>query len=584
MIGPVFTREAIAAPRRTRWYFTRALYVAVLLVLICTAWLVLAGTQVVRNIGDMARFGTLLFQILAPLQLALAMFSAALLTASAVAQEKDRGTFDLLLLTSLSNSELVLGKLLASLLGMLMLLAAAVPLFMLTALFGGVSFEQIARVCAITLGAILVAGSLGSTIALWREKTFQTLAMTVLVLVFWIGAWELVAAGMLGTSWGGVPVETWAIAFSPWRAVLTAALGTINAPNMTGGLMAPGNLSLLVSLVLAVLINAIAIARVRVWNPVRDVKPQQQDETIAAATAAGVSVHAAPGSLRPVWDNPVLWREVRTWAYGKRVLVIRAAYWLLFLCAVVTLHSMLQRPPADRVAPAFILAPFFVLSLVLINAQAVTSLTTERDGKALDLLLVTDLTPKEVVFGKLGGVFYCAKEMIVLPIALCGYLAFQGAVSVENLVYLVGGLIVMDIFSAVLGLHAGMIYSNSRSAIGVSLGTVFFLFIGIATCMRIMVAFSGQFQAQLAPFLAFMAGGGLALFFALGARNPSPAVFLASFVCPVATFWAITSYLLNQTLGVFLVATVTYAFATAALLIPAVFEFDVATGRTTGGE
>jgi hypothetical protein len=28
----------------------------------------------------------------------------------------------------------------------------------------------------------------------------------------------------------------------------------------------------------------------------------------------------------------------------------------------------------------------------------------------------------------------------------------------------------------------------------------------------------------------------------------------------------------------------TYGFATAAMLIPAISEFDVATGRTTGGE
>jgi hypothetical protein len=34
---------------------------------------------------------------------------------------------------------------------------------------------------------------------------------------------------------------------------------------------------------------------------------------------------------------------------------------------------------------------------------------------------------------------------------------------------------------------------------------------------------------------------------------------------------------------VFLTIAVTYGFATAAMLIPAIYEFDVATGRTTGG-
>ncbi len=115
-IGPVFVREAVTAPRRPRWYASRAAYVSALLLLMCTAWLLLAGTQVVRNLSDMARFGAMLFQILAPLQLALGIFFSALLAASGVTQEKDRRTLVLLLLTNLTNSELVLGKLLASML------------------------------------------------------------------------------------------------------------------------------------------------------------------------------------------------------------------------------------------------------------------------------------------------------------------------------------------------------------------------------------------------------------------------------------------------------------------------------------
>jgi hypothetical protein len=142
----------------------------------------------------------------------------------------------------------------------------------------------------------------------------------------------------------------------------------------------------------------------------------------------------------------------------------------------------------------------------------------------------------------------------------------------------------MNAFVAMLGVHAGMSYGNSRTAIGVSLGTVFFLFVGIATCMRMMVAFSGSFHWQIQPFLAFMLGGSVGLYAALGARNPSRAIAAASIVAPAATFWAITSFLLQYTLGVFLVTVVTYGFATAAMLVPAIFEFDVATGRTTPGE
>jgi ABC-type transport system involved in multi-copper enzyme maturation permease subunit len=586
-MGPVFARELVTAPRRMRWYVSRGVYVATLLVLVATAWLLLAGTQQVRNVGDTARFGAAVFQILAPLQLALAVFCGALFTASAVAQEKDRRTFDLLLMTSLSDVELVLGKLLASLLNVLALLAAAVPVFMILALFGGIGHAQIARVFGVTLLSVLVAGSLGSTIALWREKTVQTLWLTALAIVFWLAVGELLAAGLFGTAWQGVPASTWAAGFSPRHALVAAASPQAAMTAALPGFGSPVNLFLACAAAGVVGLNGLTVLRVRVWNPSREVQRRQEqpEATFASLDApAARSPHAAPGKSRPVWDNPVLWREVCTWAYGRKILLVRLAYLALFAVAALAVHHLVSQGAATRGSIAAVLVPLMVLSLVLVNALAVTSITTERDGGALDLLLVTDLTSSEFIFGKLGGVFYVAKEMVILPPALCGYLWWAGQLSLENLAYIKGGLVVMYLFAAVLGLHAGLTYLNSRSAVAVSLGTVFFLFVGIATCMRIMIAFSGSFQLQLAPFLAFMVGGGTGLFFALGVRNPSQAIGWASFALPVFTFVAITSFLQGYNLQVFLVAAATYGFTTAAMLIPAIYEFDVATGRTTPGE
>ena len=88
LIGPVFHREVALAPRRPRMYAARTAYGLVLLVLMSTAWLILTGTQLIRDIGDLARFGMVLFEILAPLQLAVAVFFSALLAAGAVAQRR----------------------------------------------------------------------------------------------------------------------------------------------------------------------------------------------------------------------------------------------------------------------------------------------------------------------------------------------------------------------------------------------------------------------------------------------------------------------------------------------------------------
>jgi hypothetical protein len=127
----------------------------------------------------------------------------------------------------------------------------------------------------------------------------------------------------------------------------------------------------------------------------------------------------------------------------------------------------------------------------------------------------------------------------------------------------------------------GMQYDNTWAATATSLGMIFFLFVGIAACIWIMVAFSGSFETQLVPFSAFMIGGGIGLYITLGARNPSSAIATASFSLPIAVFYIITSMLLGKYLLVFVALCGAFGFTTAAMLIPSIAEFDVATGRTT---
>jgi hypothetical protein len=439
------------------------------------------------------------------------------------------------------------------------------------------------------------------------------LSIAALVLVMWLGIWEGVNIGLGDVRVAGIDGRAWATMCSPFRAIAAAAHPTMDVGTGTDWLNDEVTWFVLIALGAAVVLNVIAIALVRVWNPSRDVRPGQlgQDEEAsiwgvthdrahepgqqdAAEQARAFHVDArrqrVAGTSRAVWDNPILWREVCTWAHGRKVLIIRVTYLLLFAMAWAALHWMvhaeLAAGPKDEFStflPAATapLALFALVSLVVVNALAVTSITNERDGQALDLLLVTDLSPREFVVGKLGGVMWVTKEMVLLPLVLCVYLWYFKVLNFENLLFLVGGLVVMNIFVATLGIHCGMTYANSRSAIGVSLGTVFFLFLGVSACMIMMVKFSSSFHNQLPPFLASILGGGVGLYVALGFRNPSPAITLASLCLPFATFFAITSFLLrNQELTVFLVVSVAYGFATAAMLVPAVYEFDIAMGRT----
>lgn len=600
-IGPVFTREATTAPRAARFYAIPVIAVGALLCLLWTYWQIVTGNRPLQTASRSADFGSDVFSLLAPLEMAVATLMAALLTAAAVAQEKDRKTLLLLLLTRLTNSELVLGRLLASLLVVLMVVAASAPFFFILVLLGGISYGQVARVLAVTVMSALAAGSLGSVLALWRDKTFQALALTMMVLMLWLVAWEGVASEMVGAQLFGVDATLLATAMSPWRAVLAAAESDLFAtapgnPTLWG--WPPVGVFLLAAGLGIVLLNGVAIAMVRVWNPSRETRSEQREDESraiwsqpqageASADAARAEAHRAPGKLREVWDNPILWREICTGAYGKKILLIRVAYLVVVALSAAALYSQFSAQDALAQLGASIppaaqsLAPLMALSVVLVNALAVTSLTSERDSRALDLLLVTDLTPKEMIFGKLGGVLYNTKEMLLLPLLLAGYVWYRGYSTTESLVFLVIGYLVMQLFAAVLGLHCGMTYLNSRQAAGVSIGVVLYLFIGVLVCMRMMVAAGDNFNSQLTTFMGFIAGGGLALYAALGWRLDSNAIKLASFAAPAATFFIITSFLERQYGSVFLVTVLAYGFATAAMLVPAVAEFDVATGRTS---
>src|SRR5262249_56507053 len=121
---------------------------------------------------------------------------------------------------------------------------------------------------AVTLATMLAAGSLGSTIALARDKTFQALAMTALVLVIWIGAWEAVYAVAGDAVLGGLSVKSIAAAASPIRAILVAAQPD---RDVIPALEAADTWFLIVAFGIAAFLNGVAILRLRVWNPGREV-------------------------------------------------------------------------------------------------------------------------------------------------------------------------------------------------------------------------------------------------------------------------------------------------------------------------
>jgi ABC-type transport system involved in multi-copper enzyme maturation permease subunit len=421
-------------------------------------------------------------------------------------------------------------------------------MFVLASLFGGITMWQVAKLFAVTAAAAATAGSIATAVAFWRDTTFQAIAITTAALVAWVAVGE--AATALGGPSGAGMV-------SPARAAFDAL-----SPTSSRSL--PRFILLCTALTAASC--GIAVLRVRSWNTATEVRRRH--------------VSAKARRRREVWSNPVLWREVCTRAHGRAMIVVRLAWLALFAAAVAGLLAEASTARPDRFVVATAVVPMVLASLLAVAALAVTTVTSERDRGTLDLVLVSDLEPREFVEGKLLGVIAAAREIVVLPLLVCLCMVPLGLATIEETTYLVAGLAVLTLFAAVLGVYAGLSHPLSRQAIAITLGIITFLSLGVATAMRIMVAFGGSFELQLAPFLAVIVGGGVGLYAALSARNPSPAVGWASALLPSLTFVAITGFLQGSTLQVFLVVLTAYGFATLALLVPSIAAFDLLTGRS----
>ena len=633
--GPIIAREVLTAPRPLLFYVARASYVGLLFILMWTAWQSRVGFAAVSEIGVIAYFGHLLFRWFVLFQLTLMLFFAPLSAATSIAHEKDRRTFILLLMTDLRDVEIILGKLMASLLQILTLLATSAPVFFLCLLLGGVSPSQVLDVIAVTAASGLLGGSLGLLVALGRDRTFQSLALTVLSLVLALAGVETLGFAFPDLKLLGVSLPE---ALNPFRTVLT-----IVDPARIGAGARPAVVFIFASSLVSLTILAFSTVMLRIWNPGRNEPREQREgegaelvttETLVeveesvgartvgtpvlqvamgqadvaiavairpplATTSAGLPedeigattglhvprrthrrITRGPGPYRRPWTNPILWRELMTRAYGTKPLIIKGAYVLAFALGVAFMN-LAPDATSMQSRQTWVLLGIGVLSLILINAQGVTALTSERDTGALDLLLVTELSPKQFIYGKLFGVLYNTKEMVVLPILLLGWLAISGQMSVENAVYAVVDGILLAHFSAMLGLHAAITYTNSRAAVANSLGTIFFLLIGIGICAGLIILSDRQFARQLLSFLIFIGAGSVALFASLGSKNPSRAIALVALLTPFWSFYCVISLINEDILAAFLFSVGIYGFALMAMLVPSVSDFDIALGRTS---
>jgi ABC-2 type transport system permease protein len=229
-LNPIIVREVRTRMRGARPY------------LILTGFLLLlagAGVGIYQLMLQQARFGgTLmsaqvgqaLFRGLAFVELLLVVFLAPSLTGGAISGEREQLTYDMLMATPLRPSQILWGKLVAALSYLFLLIFAAVPVFSVVLVFGGVELRALLKALALLVAATVFFGAVGlfsSTLAR-RTARATTIAYTLALLVIGV---PVVAASVWGqfSTPPGQPAPPPLHYLNPFSALVSVT--TIAPPN-----------------------------------------------------------------------------------------------------------------------------------------------------------------------------------------------------------------------------------------------------------------------------------------------------------------------------------------------------------------
>lgn len=128
-----------------------------------------------------------LFVLLTFIQLGLILFITPGLTAGTISTEREKQTLNILLTTSQTSKQIILGKLSSSIAFLLLMLIAGLPIYSLVFLFGGISPGQLGLIFLFFILTMCAVGSIGVMFSTITKKTIVAMIATYGTMIFLAG-------------------------------------------------------------------------------------------------------------------------------------------------------------------------------------------------------------------------------------------------------------------------------------------------------------------------------------------------------------------------------------------------------------
>jgi ABC-type transport system involved in multi-copper enzyme maturation permease subunit len=362
-----------------------------------------------------AELGTELFASVHVLLLFLICAVVPALTADCIARERREGTLGLLFLTPLTASGVVVGKILAQILRVLTVWLAVVPVLAIAFLFGGITWADMIGYLVIELCAgllCLAAGVLASSLTESRAIAF---IIAFLLMAAFVGgsnqyihwsvqrsARRVIRPGFRRTASGTGFVVT-SFSPAPPGARFQIAGGGAGMVVTRGGsafpylLPPPSILAEDLAIGSIVLLVAIRIAGFCVERSWQDKVPSRRRENwVRRCCTPLFSRWFARRMRRTLEWNPMAWLQQYSWK-------ARLSKWGLCLLFVLLECAIIDPAGPDALA-GMVDALLLVLAAAYTFAGVNSFLNDKRSG-ALELILVSPLSVKQIIFGRAWGLW-----------------------------------------------------------------------------------------------------------------------------------------------------------------------------------
>ena len=454
-------REFIAQIRGVRSYALMVLFVAVCVIAVSLGW-----PNEERLFMTTANLSRQLVMAMAFLLLGACLLFVPALGATSIVVEREEKTLDMLRMTLIRPSGMLLGKLVNTAGFFMLLFVAVVPVVATTFFLLGLDWVQIAQALAILMATAFSCAMAGILSSAFFQRTFTAIVMSYLgvVVLLVCGVLLRIPASILSIFgvFGLIGMDP--LVWSPMGALIAIFEG--------GGLtsaqfvMALFNQALFTATCFALTLAALRRSPRRPRS--ESFKPIDDPRILRMRRRTWPFYLVDPlARKKPIEDrrNPMMVRELR-WGLATRATFLLRIFFISFI--VWFFSSVPVAFDRNQEGAEWWFMVQMIVMVVVAPAFVSNAMTKEYEQGNIDMLRMTLMRPREIILGKVASAFIVVSPLIGASVLACISFAVMLAFDLSLFVPGYTTLLLCAFLSVCFGLLASMLTKRSIVALVLS--------------------------------------------------------------------------------------------------------------------